>query len=61
MIAAAVKPEGGPWGIALFWTDGEICKFFSVPPGAISANPAGWATRQLLFILSGKETHAWSL
>jgi hypothetical protein len=54
LIAAAVKPEGGPWGIALFWKDGEIFKFFSVP-GSNLSQPRWLGEETLLFILSGKE------
>ena len=54
-IAAAVKPEGGPWGIAMFWKDGELFRFISVP-GRNLSQPRWLSDVNLLFISSGKES-----
>ncbi len=55
MIAAAVKSEGGPWGIAFFWHNGEIGRFISVP-GSNLSQPRWLSDANLLFISSGKES-----
>ncbi|HSQ34388.1 MAG TPA: hypothetical protein VLQ89_00200, partial [Candidatus Binatia bacterium] len=54
-IAAAVKLEDGPWGIALFWKDGELFRFISVP-GRNLSQPHWLGAETLLFISSGKES-----
>jgi hypothetical protein len=55
MVAVALKPEGGPWGIGLFSGSGEP-GIFVTAPGADLSQPRWQADRMLLFILSAKET-----
>jgi hypothetical protein len=55
LLAAAVKPEGGPWGIGLFSPSGELSLFITAP-GADLSQPRWQGDRQLLFILAEKDT-----
>jgi len=55
MVAAAVKPEGGPWGIGLFSASGESSMFITVP-GADLSQPRWQGDQRLFFILAEKET-----
>lgn len=55
MIAAAVKPDGGPWGIALFSITGEMSAFITVS-GADLSQPRWHGDRKLFFIQVGAET-----
>jgi hypothetical protein len=54
-LAAAVKPEGGPWGIGLFSLSGELSLFITAP-GADLSQPRWQGDRQLFFILVEKDT-----
>jgi hypothetical protein len=54
-IAAAVKPEGGPWGIGLFSTAGEWNKFITAQ-GADFSQPRWQGNEKILFIMTGTET-----
>jgi hypothetical protein len=53
MVAVALKPEGGPWGIGLFSDAGEPGIFISAP-GADLSQPRWHNPRTLLFIQSAK-------
>ncbi len=55
MIAAAVKPYGGPWGIGLFSLSGEERAFITMP-GADLSQPRWLGDRKLFFIQAGVET-----
>jgi len=55
LIAAAVKTGGGPWGIVLFWKDGEVARFISAA-GSDLSQPRWLSKETLLFISSGKES-----
>ena len=55
MVAVALKPEGGPWGIGLFSDSGEP-GIFVTTPGADLSQPRWQTDRTLLFILSTKRT-----
>ncbi|MCX6558252.1 MAG: hypothetical protein NTW95_12620 [Candidatus Aminicenantes bacterium] len=55
LLAAAVKPEGGPWGIGLFSPSGELSLFITAP-GANLSQPRWQGDRQLFFILVEKDT-----
>ncbi len=54
-IAAAVKDEGGPWGIALFGKDGKVTRFIHAAAGDLS-QPRWLSNETLLFISTGKES-----
>jgi hypothetical protein len=54
LIAAAVKPEGGPWGIALFSLSGELNRFITIPGDDLS-QPRWQGGGRLFFIVAGKE------
>jgi hypothetical protein len=55
MIASAVKPDGGPWGIGLFASSGELSAFIS-SPGADCSQPHWQDNQTLYFIQAGTET-----
>ncbi|MCX6554736.1 MAG: hypothetical protein NTZ12_06940, partial [Candidatus Aminicenantes bacterium] len=55
LLAAAVKPEGGPWGIGLFSPSGELSLFIHAA-GADLSQPRWQGERQLFFILAAKDT-----
>ena len=55
MVAAAVKPDQGPWGIALFSIAGEMSAFITVS-GADLSQPRWQGSEKLFFITAGKET-----
>ncbi|HEX7502930.1 MAG TPA: hypothetical protein VF451_05885 [Acidobacteriota bacterium] len=55
MVAASVKPEGGPWGIGLFSLAGEERAFITMP-GADLSQPRWHGDRKLFFIQAGAET-----
>jgi hypothetical protein len=54
-IAAAAKPAGGPWGIAVFLENGSLVRFLSMA-GSDLSQPRWQGNHTLLFIVSGKET-----
>jgi hypothetical protein len=54
-IAAAAKPAGGPWGIAVFLENGSLVRYLSVA-GSNFSQPRWQGNDTLLFIVSGKET-----
>jgi hypothetical protein len=54
-IAAAAKPAGGPWGIAVFLENGSLVRFLSVAGSGLS-QPRWQGNDALLFIVSGKKT-----
>lgn len=54
MVAAAVKPDGGPWGIGLFSENGELRAFISLPGNDFS-QPRWQGNKKLFFIMAGKE------
>jgi hypothetical protein len=54
LIAAAVKPEGGPWGIGVFSTGGELRCFVSAA-GADCRQPRWQNDDTLYFIQAGAE------
>ena len=54
-IAAAVKLEGGPWGIGLFAGNGEMQALISLVHSDLS-QPRWQDNERLFFIVSGKET-----
>jgi hypothetical protein len=54
LVAAAVKPEGQPWSIAIFTLSGEAQRFIGVQDADLS-QPRWLNDRELLFIVSGKE------
>lgn len=61
-IAAAAKPVGGPWGIAVFQASGGLEQFLSLA-GSDLSQPRWQADGKLLFIVTGRETSflaAWS-
>ncbi len=61
-IAAAAKPAGGPWGIAVFLSSGALERFLSQGGGDLS-QPRWQADGKLLFIVTGRETSflaSWS-
>jgi len=54
-IAAAAKPEGGPWGIAVFHESGALDRFLTVS-GSDLSQPRWQENDRLLFIVSEKKT-----
>ena len=56
-IAAAVKPVGGPWGIAVFLESGTLDRFLTVA-GSNLSQPRWQDDEKLIFIVNGKETSA---
>jgi hypothetical protein len=54
LIAAAVKDEGGPWGIAIFGKDGSVARFIH-QAGSDLSQPRWMNDRTILFISSGKD------
>ncbi len=54
-IAAAAKPAGGPWGIAVFLASGALESFLSLS-GCDLSQPRWQEDGKLLFIVSGRET-----
>ncbi len=54
-IAAAAKPAGGPWGIAVFLASGALHRFLAVK-GSDLSQPRWQGNDRLFFIVSGKET-----
>jgi len=54
-IAAAAKPAGGPWGIAVFQASGALERFLSLAASDLS-QPRWARDDRLFFIASGKET-----
>ncbi len=54
-IAAAAKPVGGPWGVAIFLENGNLDRFLSVTASDLS-QPRWQDDEKLLFIVNGKET-----
>ena len=54
-IAAAAKPAGGPWGIAVFQASGAMERFLSLA-GSDLSQPRWGRDDRLFFIASGKET-----
>jgi hypothetical protein len=62
-IAAAAKPAGGPWGIAVFHASGAVESFLSLEDCDLS-QPRWQKDGKLLFIVTGRETSflaLWSL
>jgi hypothetical protein len=55
LLAAAVKPEGGPWGIGLFSASGELNMFITAK-GADLSQPRWQGEQKLFFIQTGQET-----
>ena len=55
LLAAAVKPEDGPWGIGVFSTAGELRAFVTVA-GSDCRQPRWQNNQMLYFILAGAET-----
>lgn len=55
LLAASVKPEGGPWGIGVFASSGELLKFISVNE-ADCRQPRWQDDQTLYFIQAGAET-----
>jgi hypothetical protein len=61
-IAAAAKPAGGPWGIAVFLSSGGMESFLTLA-GSDLSQPRWQADGTLLFIVTGREDSflaAWS-
>ncbi len=54
-IAAAAKPAGGPWGIAVFLASGALQRFLAVK-GSDLSQPRWQGNDRLFFIVSGEET-----
>ncbi len=54
-IAAAAKPAGGPWGIAVFQASGALESFLSLAGSELS-QPRWGRDGRLFFIASGRET-----
>ena len=54
-IAAAVKPEGGPWGIGIFSKNGKMTEFVSLP-GANLSQPRWIDDSRFCFIQAEKES-----
>jgi hypothetical protein len=54
MVATAVKPDGGPWGIGLFSENGELRAFISLPGNDLS-QPRWQGDKKLFFIMAGNE------
>lgn len=54
MVAAAVKPDQGPWGIGLFFISGEMSAFITVS-GADLSQPRWQSDQKLFFIQAGRE------
>lgn len=62
-IAAAAKPVGGPWGIAVFLSESGSLESFLSLAGSDMSQPRWLADGKLLFIVTGRETSflaAWS-
>lgn len=61
-IAAAAKPAGGPWGIAVFLLSGGLESFLSLADSDLS-QPRWQADGKLFFLVTGREASflaAWS-
>ncbi len=54
MVAVALKPEGGPWGIGLFSDSGEPGIFVTAPDADLS-QPRWRDDQELFFIQAGRE------
>ncbi len=54
-LAAAAKPVGGPWGIALFQESGALDRFLTVA-GSDLSQPRWQDGERILFVVSGRET-----
>lgn len=55
LVAAAVKPAGGRWGIGIFSESGGLQAFISHPDNDLS-QPRWQGEKKLFFIIAGKET-----
>jgi hypothetical protein len=55
LIAAAVKPEGGPWALAIFTATGEVRGFVPAPDANLS-QPRWLHDSGLLFILADRDS-----
>lgn len=54
-LAAAAKPDGGPWGIGVFRSSGEICAFITVP-GTNCSQPRWIDNLRFNYIQAGTRT-----
>jgi hypothetical protein len=54
-LAAAAKPVGGPWGIAVFLESGVLDRFLTAA-GSDLSQPRWQDDEKVLFVVSGKET-----
>jgi len=54
-LAAAAKPAGGPWGIAVFMESGALDRFLTVA-GSDLSQPRWPDNEKILFVVSGRET-----